>query len=216
VTRLAATVVGVALVVLSALALERPASAEPAASRIIDRTLSCSVALRAGVRKLEVQANAGLRLLEDRSKWKYLAGAGVGDSEASLGYVSAGNPKAPENGFTFPPERLGISERPKCRAAARIPFSRAGLAGGSASQLFDRYDCFPGGRVLVRIRAVFRSPTSLRRKRYQGGTFQLVAAGTVAKGQVAVRTLAGKPLAYAEVFESGTARLFTASSCVED
>jgi hypothetical protein len=45
---------------------------------------------------------------------------------------------------------------------------------------------------------------------------RLVASGTVLEGFLAVRSAAGKPLAYAEVFETGKTRLFTAGSCVED
>ncbi|MBA2641685.1 MAG: hypothetical protein H0U82_01995 [Actinobacteria bacterium] len=196
--------------------LQPTADAQPAASRVIDRTYSCSVEARAGVREVQAQANAGLRWIEDRAKWKRLAGAVVSDSVTVLGFVSAGNPLAPENGFRFPPQRLAILAGSKCRAAARIPLSRAGLSGGPASQLGDAYDCVAGSRVIVRVRGVFRGPTSLKPKRYAGGVTQLEAAGTVTQGYLAVRSGAGKPLAYAEVFESGKARLFTARGCVED
>ncbi|CAN5181547.1 hypothetical protein BH09ACT13_BH09ACT13_03570 [soil metagenome] len=196
--------------------LQPTAAAQPAASRVIDRTYSCSVEARASVREVQVQANAGVRWIEDRSQWKRLAGAFVSDSVTGLGYVSAGNPLAPENGFRFPPQRLGIPAGSKCRAAARIPLSRAGLTGGPASQLGEAYDCVAGSRVLVRVRGVFRAPTSLKLKRYSGGVTALAAAGTVTQGYVAVRSGDGKPLAYADVLASGKASLFTARSCVED
>lgn len=192
------------------------AGAEPGAARVIDRTYSCSVEARAGVREVQVQANAGVRWIEDRSQWKRLASAGVSSSVAGLGSVSAGNPLAPENGFRFPPQRLGIPVGSKCRTAPRIPLSKAGLSGGAASQLGDTYDCVAGSRVLVRVRGVFRAPTSLKLKRYSGGVTQLAAAGTVTQGYLAVRSAEGKPLAYAEVLASGKASLFTARSCVED
>jgi hypothetical protein len=150
--------------VLAALpALQPSASAEPAASRVIDRTLSCAVGARAGVRSVAVRAQTGTRHIEDRSKWKFLASAGVGDPYASFAGVSAGTPVAdlaPE--FRRSPERLYIVAGRTCNAAARIALSATGLARASASPLGDTYDCRPGTRVLVRVRGVFRSPTSLK------------------------------------------------------
>jgi hypothetical protein len=62
--------------------------------------------------------------------------------------------------------------------------------------------------VLIRIRGEFRSPTSLQR-----GEF---TAAPLKSGYLAVRSEAGKPLVYAEVFDSGKARLFLAANCVRD
>ena len=62
--------------------------------------------------------------------------------------------------------------------------------------------------MLVRIRAVFREPTDLE----LDPSFTS-ATGHVVRGQIAMTTLAGKPLVYAEVAESGTARLFTPKGC---
>jgi hypothetical protein len=201
--------------VLAALpALQPSASAEPAASRVIDRTLSCAVGARAGVRSVAVRAQTGTRHIEDRSKWKFLASAGVGDPYASFAGVSAGNPVADlAPGVPARPERLYVVAGRTCKAAARIALSATGLACASASPLGDTYDCGPGSRVLVRVRGVFRSPTSLNLKRYSGRD----SAGGSRHGSArVVRSSSGKPLAYAEVLESGNARLFTARSCVED
>ncbi|MBA3401684.1 MAG: hypothetical protein H0U05_06810 [Actinobacteria bacterium] len=190
---------------------------QSAPSRVIDRTLSCAVFPQGGVEAVDVSARSGLRLYTDRSRWKYPASAGVGDFAGTFVSVSAGNPVAdPEPGFPASPHRLSIVAGRTCTVAPRIPLSTAGLAGGPASQLEDRYDCLPGRRVLVRVRAVFRSATSLRLKRYRRGDVYHVANGTVAEGKVAVRSLTGRPLAYVQIFESGKARLFTARGCVED
>ncbi|HUF01700.1 MAG TPA: hypothetical protein VMN35_04675 [Gaiellaceae bacterium] len=190
-----------------------PSAGAQQASRVIDRTYSCPVGERAGVRKVEVRANTGTPLFENPAQWKFLASAYVGDSTGSLGHVAAGNPKAPENGFRFPPERLSIPLGRGCRAEARIPLSSANLTGGRASQIFDAWDCVPGGRVVVRLRALFRAPTTLRRKTYVGGQRFLVAAGTVQHGFLAVRSRAGRPLAYADVLANGRGRLFVAGAC---
>jgi hypothetical protein len=39
------------------------------------------------------------------------------------------------------------------------------------------------------------------------------AVGQIAEGRLAVRTSSGKPLVYADVFDSGKARVYTAQSC---
>jgi len=204
------------VVLLSAFA--RPsASAEPLQSRVIDRTFSCSVAARAAVRSVEVGARTGTRLLEDRSQWKFLASAVVRDSQTTFAYVSAGNPAAElAPGIPARPERLGFDATRVCTTTRPIPFTRSGLAGDGASPLEDRYDCAPGRRVIVRVRAVFRSPATLRPRSYAGGVRQLAAVGTVTSAEVAVRTAAGKPLAYVDVAASGRARIFVAPGCVSD
>jgi hypothetical protein len=164
-----------------------------------------------------VRGQAGVRDIEDRSKWKFLASATVSDEYAPFAGVNAGNPVADlAPGVPARPERLWIATDPTCRSTARIPFTRSGLSRASATQLGNSYDCRPGNRVLVRVRGVFRSPTSLRVRRLPHGITRLVASGTIREGFLAVRSAAGKPLAYAEVFETGKTRLFTAGSCVED
>jgi hypothetical protein len=188
------------------------------ASRTIDRTISCSVALFAGVKQIEVSGMSGTRLLGDRSKWRHLASVAAGDPNGTFMYVSAGNPLAPDrqSGFVFSPHRLSIRVN-GCRDAPSIPFSRRGLAGGSAGQLQDTWDCAGGNRVTVRVRAMFRSPTRLRPVAFpnEQGRY-LRAAGTVTRAFLAVRAANGRPLAYGDVTESGRARLLTAGSCFPD
>jgi hypothetical protein len=206
-----------ALVALALFMVQPMAGADPAASRVVDRTLSCPVGARAGVRTVTVRGQTGVRDIEDRSKWKFLASATVSDEYAPFAGVNAGNPVADlAPGVPAGPERLWIAAGATCRSAARIPFTKSGLARASAGQLGESYDCLPGSRVLVRVRGVFRSPTSLRVKRLPHGITRLVAAGTVQEGFLAVRSAAGRPLAYAQVLESGKVNLFTGSSCVED
>lgn len=212
-----AIAVPVVLLALVGAATQPVAGAEPAASRIVDRTLSCPVGIRAGVRAVSVRGQAGVRDIEDRSKWKFLASATVSDEYAPFAGVNAGNPVADlAPGIPARPERLWIAAGSTCRAVARIPFTKRGLSRASAGRLGDSHECRPGSRVLVRVRGVFRAPTSLRVRRLPHGITRLVAAGTVREGFLAVRSAAGEPLAYAEVFESGKTRLFTAPSCVED
>jgi hypothetical protein len=69
----------------------------------------------------------------------------------------------------------------------------------------------------MRVRAVFRERTTFTRRTYGG---RVILATTpeavVLEGQIAVQTAAGKPLAFADVLQSGRTRLFTAPGCLAD
>lgn len=209
---------GVALSVAAALAgglLHAPAGAERAAARVLDRTLLCSVGVRAGVRKLEVHARSGTRLLDDPRKWKFLAEASVRDPSfvgASVAWVAAGWPPAFEPGQT--PSRVTLSVARRCKpAGAPVPLTTRGLTGFPASPLDDEYHCVVPRRVLVRIKATFRAPTVLRVNRNWG---TLDAPGVVREAVLAVRSESGAPVALATVHESGKARLYVHERCDPD
>jgi hypothetical protein len=191
------------------------AVADPAASHVIDRTFSCALAAKAGVRRVEVSARTGTRLLGDVTKWKFLASAAVRDPLGGIAGVSAGNPLAAlEPGFPASPERLSLIAGSKCRTLReRLPLTTRGLGGFAASPLEDTYDCASGRRVRVRVRGEFAGSASLGLKRYRDGSAWWVARGTVVRGVLAVATEEGTPLALAEVFASGKARLFLADRC---
>ncbi len=198
---------------------QQRAGAEPAASKIVDRTVSCAVGLTGGIHEVEVTANTGTRMLGKRSVWKYLAGAGVEDfGTRAQGDVSAGNPlPPPAPGFPAGSERLSFSAPPLCRSAPRIVLTKTGLAPAAVSGIppnpGEGIDCYPGKRVLIRVRGIFSAPTSLHVKRYQNQPGLLAASGTIVVGYLAIHSVSGKPLAYAEVFQNGKAQLFTARSC---
>jgi hypothetical protein len=96
---------------------------------------------------------------------------------------------------------------------AQVPLSSRNLRGGPASGA--EFDCQSPERVLLRIRAVFASSTTLQQDR-TFGYLQLIARGEVTQAAVAVRTQRGKQLAYATMSSSGTARLYRAGGCIED
>jgi hypothetical protein len=74
------------------------------------------------------------------------------------------------------------------------------------------FDCPAPKRVLIRIRAVTRGSASLRER-----TAGLVSTGTpITRAEWAVRTPAGKTLAYAAVDASGRSALYTAKSCDQE
>jgi len=190
------------------------ASVEP--TRVIDRTYLCTTGVQAGNRELDVQVTAGFR--ETPSKWKYRPHAFVstpgfnngGAEQGSIAGVTAGFPPADE----FDRDTTLWIGAGRCSTTrVRIPLSGRGLSGGPAGALGERFECIPTRRILVRVRAVFRSPTSLRLHR---GFNQLLARGEISEASLAVRTESGKPLVFAQVFASGKAGLLTGEQCIDD
>jgi hypothetical protein len=105
---------------------------------------------------------------------------------------------------------LAVNTRFCKPVSTRVPLKSAGLAGGSAGPLGEALDCAVSRRVLLRVRAVTES-AGLKRYRQFLRTLEPLAQATVA-----VRTQSGKPVMYAEVFQSGKARLFTTRGCTPD
>jgi hypothetical protein len=165
-------------------------------ARVIDRTLLCSIAMRGGIRKLEIQASGatstGIPSFGAMTNWT---------PDASL--VSAST------------EILSLNPTRCTQAKARVPLAITRLEGGSADSSGREFECETPSRVLVRVRAVFRSPATLETVRPFGYPV-LTASGEMKEAALAIRTQSGKPLGFAAVHESGKARLFAAASCVED
>jgi hypothetical protein len=212
------TLAGSAAIVVQ---LQPSAAAQSQPSRVIDRTLACSPLVHAGIRKLEVAATSTVPGQKDwRGRrvfpWARLATGGQQSSSgggspivggATLVAVQTGDAAA-QGGSYF------LLSAKQCRATSRrVALSLRGLDGGRASPLgSDGFECFPARTILVRARAVFRSPTRLRLDR----SGRLFTGAAVREASFAATTLSGKPIAYAEAFETGKARLFTAPSCVPD
>jgi hypothetical protein len=99
-----------------------------------------------------------------------------------------------------------------CKPAprGRVPLSPRGLQGGAAGLFGDWYTCSVPRRVLARIRAVFDSPVSFR---LDHATATLKARAPVRAASFAVRTTAGKALAFASVNDAGKARVFVGANC---
>ena len=217
------------LVVRSSRPRRSAASSEASApsAGAIDRTLLCATAPRGGVYEIEARAHRGIR--EGPSRWKQLPFAVVGSGgtagranspalfDNSLAWISAGRATATTTVDTefmaVPVSALGtLAVKAGCRTTKTpVPLTPTGLEGGATSPFGDELDCSSPRRVLVRVRAVLGAPTSLRKR----GTL-LKTTIPVKEARLAVRTQNGKPLVYAEVFESGKARLFTAPGCVPD
>lgn len=204
----------VALIVLLALGTTlatQAASGAPAvstASRIVDRTLVCRVGFSNGARLVEVTAQSAARN-GDALFW--LAQADVAtpgnpvskkDSTPTLAGVTAGWPPPPP----LTSGALGY-ENARCGATTKaVPLLQRGLVGGVAGTFGDQLRCIVPRTVLVRVRATFREPVA--EEPNKAGGF-ITASGRIITGQIAVRTLGGRQIAYADVTDSGRARMFS-------
>lgn len=188
-------------------------AAPPSVTRLVDRSLTCTTGYHGGARVIFVRAQSAFG---EGAALEWLASADVSTAgqpvpskpnyRPTLAGVSAGWPPPPP----LSSGGLGFENRRCVPSKSRIALSSRGLTGGPAAQLGDEYTCIVPRTVLVRIRARFREPAALRstnRQRF------FSALGRVERGQIAVTTTAGKPLVYAEVADSGKARLFTARGC---
>lgn len=167
---------------------------------VIDRTVVCTAGLYGGLPKLHIAATSAVR-------------TGPQDHTAEITVVTK-----PSSG----PDRLtGVGGgymdlSPACkRSSAHVALTSRGLTGFVASPFTDDLGCLTPARVLIRVRAVFPGRASLRLGSPIPGsprTWYVIAP--VDKGEIAVRTLKGRPIAY-ESFssETGKARLFTRGSC---
>lgn len=196
---------------LGSVALLGPgASAEPRASvRVIDRTMICATQVRGGIRVLVAQAVAGIKESSRPLVWKQLPSITVSTGfERWLASASAGAYPAPRGGWFAVSSTL-------CRTATEnVALSTNGLTPELVGQGGSQRRCLqPPRQVLVRVRATFRRPTSLTRDaQYR----QWRTTVPVRTAEIAARTLTGKPLAYARVFDDGRARLFAAPTCYPD
>ncbi len=191
------------------------------ASAVIDVTLRCTTPLSGGIREIGARANTGSRLRDSWVRLPFGAASagnvtyGLGDS---LGWISAGKPSPTTKldlGFRATSAlewgTVGVS-RAACRStSAKVALTRAGLAGGKTPALGERFECPAPRSVLLRVRAVSTARTALRAK----GDF-LVTNVPLKSARLTVRTTKGKALMYADVVETGRARLFAAKGCVSD
>jgi hypothetical protein len=188
-----------------------------AAARLIDRTFRCNVGLQAGVPKIEVGVAAGAR---SGRRFKWLAQATIitfednNFNEAESLHVAGMTAGWPPPATIPRGGAMAISLDQCTPVVASVPLTTRGLSGGPVDAFEDTYECFPTRRILVRTRAVFRRPTNLRFDRRGGRSLGTV--GRITKGTLAARTPSGRPIFYAQVFESGKARLFTDVDCVPD
>ncbi len=169
---------------------------------MLDRTYRCAVGVEGGLRSLNVYAQTGVRDLERPATWKTPPNFAAIPSQNTQFRVWAGG--AVSESPTPWVDTLILIGCP--RVSASVPLVTRGLSGGRASQFGDRYQCPAPRTVLLRVRVEFTRPVSV------GRTTRV----PVRAASLAVRTASGRPIAYADVHESGRARLFAADSCVPE
>ena len=181
----------------------------PAAANIVDRTLVCTTGIEGGARNVLPSAKTGYR---KGQRFQWLGAVSVAtpgnplpshpDHLRTLVGLTAGWP---------PPAALksgGVGyDAQLCKPArASVALSPRGLAGGAAGVFGDTMLCLTPKTVLIRLRVAFHAPAALRldsKRRWTSATAR------IDRGQFAVRTTTGRPLVYAEVLDTGQARLFT-------
>jgi hypothetical protein len=187
------------------------------AARVIDRTLRCST-LGWPVRWIVVSALApvegqmfeGDQIRAGAGLWTGPDASSGGRGTRRVGGVSLAGVTGGTPGPSY--HRTFFVRYGHCQSSAsRVRFTTKGLSGGAASALGDYYRCITARRVLVRIRGEFRSPASLRLDRVER---ELQTRVPVERGEIAVSTVTGKPLAYLSVSGPWKARIFTAPKCV--
>ena len=106
--------------------------------------------------------------------------------------------------------------RLRCKGTnAKSRLTTKGLTGGPFSRFGETYDCFTPRRVLVRVRGDFVKPTAFATESPVGFP-QLQALGATRRTELAVATLAGRPIAYASIAGARNARFYVSADCRAD
>jgi hypothetical protein len=204
-----------------------PAVAQAPASQVIDRTYACATRPSGGIFEIAARARSGFGAIGSAG-WDHPALAGIETGtdtggpgtglDNDLAWVTAGRPshnatvieQSYGNYTAVTWGTLAVNTRFCKPVSTRIPLTSAGLAGGSAGPLGEAFDCTVPRRVLLRVRAVTESPGLKRYRQF------IRMLEPLAQATIAVRAQSGRPLIYAEVRETGKARLFTARGCAPD
>ena len=194
------TRIGVLIVLVGiAGALLAPAYGREDVARVVDRTFACETGYVGGIYQATMQSYWSVppqvaRRTPSATVVTNLTNGFLGGISSSSIYVN----------------------RLHCKATnVKLPLTTKGLRGGAFSPLGTEFDCYTPRRVLLRIRGDFVKPTTLRTASPSGYP-QLQALGATKRSELAVATLAGKPIAYAFIAGAKTARLFTSTDCQED
>jgi hypothetical protein len=161
------------------------------ASRIVDRTMHCKT-WGAGypdpLRVLTVQADSGFAQATNGPQ---------GSPNFVVAQVATG-----VNGQ----DQVVISNA-ACKPASRIPLTRKGLKSGTT--IFgNKWQCPVAATVLIRVRAVFRSPVALHTA--PDAYYLSIAQGKLVEGAIAVTTKSKAPIAYAAVGPKGKSSIVVA------
>ena len=165
------------------------------ASRIVDRTLACTV-------RGEGEPDT-VRYLDVRAASRFGDDAPSANAFPLVGFQTGANAF-----YGRSTGALWVNQSTCTPTRARVALATKGLRGGQAVRFGESHRCDVPARLLVRARAVFRRAVTLRPER--GASPFLIATGRISSASLAVTTATGQPVAYASVNDtSGRARIFT-------
>jgi hypothetical protein len=186
------------------------ASASEVQERVLDQTFSCTVRGVGSPDTVRYLSVYGEPRIARYAPWAHVASVdgdpspvGGPPSNDSLGAgFRTGKTQHWGTGATW----LNVAT---CTATrARPALTSKGLRGGRIADFHESHQCDVPGRVLLRVRAVFRSPTMLRPDRR--ARYYLTAYGRMTSAAMVVRAANGEPLAYTAVDDrSGRTSIFT-------
>jgi hypothetical protein len=190
---------------------------------VIVGSYACATAFVEGIRQLEARAHSGSRAHSEWTRLPYavVASGGVARTpvvdappENSVAWVTAGQPSPAttidEEWLSFTPRSggtIGVNRELCSPATRRVALTKVGLSGGLVGSAAVQFACEVPRRVLIRLSAVVNGGTALRKR---GRLFRATNA-PARNAKLVVATPAGKVLTYAEVSDSGQARLLQPS-----
>lgn len=172
---------------------------QPAASRIVDRTVVCQMPVIGypdGIRFMTFSALYGVPA-------DMFASNGP-NFELRVSVTTGPTGRQPTGS-------VALNRRDCTDTSLRVPLSARGLTGGPSTRFRHSFTCDVPTKVLMRVRAAFKRPTAFSRDRETPWITR--ARGEIATGSLAVASLQGKPLAFASVDgATGKAQIFVAPS----
>jgi hypothetical protein len=178
----------VAVLILAALLIATAGSAAASPSRVVDRTLSCKTwgsGYPDPLRVLAVSAEPGYALATNGPQ---------GSPQYVAAQVATG-----VNG-----QDQVVFSNAACKPAGRIPLSGKGLKSG-ANAFGNKWRCSVPATVLIRVRAVFRGPVTVRAA--ADAPHLSIAQGKLLGGAIAVATKSKAPISFATVGPKGASSI---------
>jgi hypothetical protein len=185
--------------VLIGVALVYVASADPAATRVIDRTFSCAPGYVGGLYQVDLSSSYSK---PPGSPGLKIASAVTQDMHSAPLAQLASDGLTVHRGLCSP-------------AKGTVKLSTKGMRGGRVPPLGSSATCETPSRPLLRVRAVFTGPV-LTQTTKPFGVPILSASGELEQAALAVGTKSGKTIAYLSVTGKDKGRQFTVRTCKED
>jgi hypothetical protein len=211
---------GIALLLVTALALGTNASARPSGSRVIDRTFGCTpFAVQGALRATEINA-APVGAVEAYNPYNEpydpshelspgFIGVASGGWEPGFEFVSIRAHRWRRFGSDYSAEGVYASTTRCASSRASMPLSANGLPS-PPGRWAEQATCLGRGRVLIRVRAILQSAEQWQTQ----GDSSAGVRSNVVEAAVAVRSeRTGKPLAYLELGRHGKTKLWYSANC---